>query len=379
MMGDQSARRNRRHPLSRDRKVDRMSSARTRSAAVSGIYLGDKIVAEMRASRLPFEPSQFEFWFVYKSGRNAAMNAAADAIKLKNGSLTGLDIERLHGTYLSPWRLADKPDSIAARMSAKLQELAGVLGSAIETAQTQRETFAAEAGELGIAAAATLHDVLGTVGRLAQSNKEGQARFAVIEARVDAVSREIGALRQQLSAVHTECTTDPTTALPNRASFDATLAKALAEAAETRQPLAVMLCDLDYFAAFNGNFGNYTGDQVLRSIGLLFKAHLRPSDMAARYDGDQFAAILPRLRASEAAACADKFRQMLMSHELVGHPNGAGRLTTSAGVADAIKGDTPEFLLRRAENGLKVAKREGRNRVVEMSPDGPIWDAERRA
>jgi len=89
--------------------------------------------------------------------------------------------------------------------------------------------------------------------------------------------------------------------------------------------------------------------------------------------------ILPRLRAGEAAAYADRFRQVLMKHELIPHPNGAGRITVSIGVADAIKGDTPESLLRRAQNGLQIAKREGRNRVVEMSPDGPIWSAERRA
>ena len=111
------------------------------------------------------------------------------------------------------------------------------------------------------------------------------------------------------------------------------------------------------------------GDQVLRSIGLLFKAHLRPDDMVARFDGDAVrrdpAAACAR---SEAVACAERFRQVLMAHELVPHPNGAGRVTVSIGVADAIKGDTPEFLLRRAANGLKVAKREGRNRVVEMTP-----------
>jgi diguanylate cyclase (GGDEF)-like protein len=117
---------------------------------------------------------------------------------------------------------------------------------------------------------------------------------------------------------------------------------------------------------------------VLRSIGLLFKAHLRASDFAARFDGDEFCAILPRLRSSEAAACAERFRQGLRAHELIPHPNGAGRVTVSIGVADAIEGDTPKFLLRRAQNGLAVAKREGRNRVVEMTPDGPIWEAERR-
>ena len=82
--------------------------------------------------------------------------------------------------------------------------------------------------------------------------------------------------------------------------------------------------------------------------------------------------------ASDAVEHAERFRQVLMANIFAEDQNGAGRITVSIGVADAIKGDTPDFLMRRAANGLKVAKREGRNRVVEMSPDGPIWDAERR-
>src|SRR5262249_11232557 len=155
--------------------------------------------------------------------------------------------------------------------------------------------------------------------------------------------------------VRVNCAEDPITALTSRAAFDTALANSIAATAESRQPLAVMLCDLDYFATFNENFGNDTGDEVLRSIGLLFKAHLHSEDTAARFGGDQFAAILPGLRLKEAAACADRFRQVLMRHELVAHPNGAGRLTTSVAVADTIKGDTTEFLLRRAQIGLQVA------------------------
>src|ERR1044072_8362022 len=176
-----------------------MSSARTRTSADHGVYLGDTVAAEMRDARLPFEPRQFEFWFAYKNGRNAALNAAANDIKNRNGALTGPDIDRLHDIYLSPWRMAEKPDAVAARISAKLAELAATLENAIGTAQAQRETFATETNELAVTTALTLHDVLGAIDPLGQSSRESQARFALLEARVDTIGREIGAGREQLA------------------------------------------------------------------------------------------------------------------------------------------------------------------------------------
>src|SRR5205085_10650598 len=153
--------------------------------------------------------------------------AAADDIKNRNGALSGADIERLHEIHLSPWRMGSHPDDVAAHMATKLQDLSAALEHALGTAKAQRETLAAETAELTIASALTLHDVLSAIDRLTCVTKESQSRFALLEARVDAVGREIGALRQQLSCVHADCATDPTTALPGRAAFDATVAKAL--------------------------------------------------------------------------------------------------------------------------------------------------------
>ena len=123
------------------------------------------------------------------------------------------------------WR--EPPETAAARLGAKLQDLAVTLESAIGSAQEQRETLAAETAELSVNGALTLQDVLGAIDRLTQSTKESQVRYALLEARIDAVTREIGALQQQLAAVAQECRADPTTALPTRATFEATLTKAL--------------------------------------------------------------------------------------------------------------------------------------------------------
>ena len=356
-----------------------MSPARPKPQPGKPVYLGETIVAEMRAARLPLEPRHFEFWFTYKNGRNPALNTAADAIKAANGALTADDIEFLYEAHLSPWRLGGNPDAIACRLLDHTQEVDVSLEGAIGSAQTLRRTLTSELSGLDSANAASLDAILAAIDRLTRSVRESQVRYGLLEARMNATTREVDVLKQQLAAVRTECVMDQTTALPNRAAFDHHLDMAIAEAADKRHPLSVILCDLDYFAAINENFGTYVGDQILGSIAMLFKAHVRPQDFVARFDGDEFAAILPQTRASDAKAVAGKFREAVMAHELVKHPNGAGRMTVSTGVADAIKGDTSDFLLRRVGNGLAVAKREGRNRVVEMTQEGPVWEAKRRA
>jgi diguanylate cyclase len=340
--------------------------------------LGDAILARLRASALPATPRDFEFWFAYESGRNPALNAATDAIRLKGG-LGAADVERLHAQHLSPWRTGEGAEAITATLTDELHGLAVTLDGAIGATRTQRETMIAETSDLSLTTALTMQRVLGAIDRLSQSTKDGQTRCALVEARMSAATREIAALKQQLATVRTACEADPVTSLVRRSTFDAALAKALDEAAASRQPLAVVLCDLDYFAAFNENFGATVADRVLRTAGMLLKMHAGTDDIVARFGGDEFAAIMPLRRAREAVECAERFRQVLMLHDLVKDENHAGRVTVSIGVADAIKGDTPAFLLRRAGNGLKVAKKEGRNRVVEMTPDGPTWMAERPA
>ena len=166
-----------------------MSSVRNKTGANQRIHVGDMIVEELRASRLSSEPRQFEFWFAYKTGRNAALAAAADEIKSKHGALTGSDIDRLHAKFLSPLRHAGEPDALATRLTDKLRDVAINLEGAIGTARAQRETLGAEAAQLGDADALTLQRILAAIDRLTEATKESQTRFSLLETRMDAATR----------------------------------------------------------------------------------------------------------------------------------------------------------------------------------------------
>jgi diguanylate cyclase len=299
----------------------------------------------------------------------------------RRGDISAEDIERLHEQFLSPWRLSSGRDAVSRRLSDQLVSLSATIDEALGSVSTERQALTAEARDLSISSAVTLQRAIQAVDRLMQSAKDSKVRHAMLEAKLDVARREIDAMRTQLDVVRVESQTDPTTGLLSRTRFDRALAKAADGAERERQKLALIVANLDYFADFNANFGRATADRVLRSVGQLLRMHLRPSDIVARLGGDDLAAILPDTSIEEAARVADQFRQVLMGNELVRSASGnlSGRVTVSIGAAAHIAGEASDRLLPRAKDGLAMAKKEGRNRVVVMTPDGPVWTASRVA
>src|SRR4051794_17705610 len=101
----------------RDRRTDSMSS----QTKAHHTELGDAIVARLRTSVLPATPRDFAFWFAYESGRDPALNAAVDAIRLKR-EVGSADVERLHDRHISPWRNSEGPDAITSTLAEELDD-----------------------------------------------------------------------------------------------------------------------------------------------------------------------------------------------------------------------------------------------------------------
>jgi len=139
-------------------------------------------------------------------------------------------------------------------------------------------------------------------------------------------------------------------------------------AARRSGSLALVMADVDHFKRLNDSFGHEAGDTVLEEIAAFIGAHIRSSDLACRYGGEEFLIILPDTELKAAQGFAEKMRQGVREIELQAAARALGPVTISLGVAAyPDQGQTTAALLRAADSALYRAKDQGRDRVVMAS------------
>lgn len=150
--------------------------------------------------------------------------------------------------------------------------------------------------------------------------------------------------------------TDSLTGVTNRRHFFELAEEEVEAAARRRQPLSVILLDLDHFKRINDTHGHQAGDEMLKGVAQVVRGHLRDADLFARYGGEEFIVLLPRTPAADAVATAEQIREDLSMRLGV---------TISSGIADLLPaGDTLDRLISRADKALYRAKDAGRNRSL---------------
>ena len=171
-----------------------------------------------------------------------------------------------------------------------------------------------------------------------------------------------------------EASHDPLTGLLNRrAFFD--LAQAHYQAqnsqdkvafdSDTFQNLAVLMFDIDYFKKINDRFGHPVGDKVLREVARRSQAQLREGDVLARYGGEEFIVLLRQANQASSRAVAERLRLAMQSQPV---RVGGKVIQIHISVGLALRRNKKEMLastIERADKNLYLAKREGRNRVVD--------------
>lgn len=171
---------------------------------------------------------------------------------------------------------------------------------------------------------------------------------------------------------------DPLTGLFNRTLFFAALDREMARSARSGRGFCLLMLDLDELKAINDRLGHHAGDAVLRAIAERIRTIVRRIDVAARYGGDEFVALLPETDPTGGWVLAEKIRLSIAALTI---PGMSSSPTVSVGVVSFPRdGTTVDALMIKADQAMYVSKRAGRNRVAgPMSEQGeavPVWQAE---
>jgi diguanylate cyclase len=156
---------------------------------------------------------------------------------------------------------------------------------------------------------------------------------------------------------------DYLTKVLNRRGMDEAFVREISRADRLKLPLCVSILDIDHFKRLNDTYGHETGDEVLVHLVSVVKEALRPTDVIARFGGEEFVIILPEAGLDEASMVMTRVQRHLTKKFFM-HDNKKVLITFSAGVALRAENEAPDAIIARADKALYQAKESGRNRVV---------------
>ena len=164
--------------------------------------------------------------------------------------------------------------------------------------------------------------------------------------------------------------TDPLTGLNNRRFLDHQLNLLMARHIKASQSgdntgLSLLMLDIDYFKKINDGYGHDAGDEVLKEFARRVALSVRAIDMACRFGGEEFVVLMPETEARDALNIAERVRSQVADEPFTLADGRRISVTVSVGVSTSQGlGDSPEALVKRADEAVYEAKQSGRNRVV---------------
>lgn len=182
------------------------------------------------------------------------------------------------------------------------------------------------------------------------------------DAMISAVNGHMDERRAVEGRLQKIAATDELTQAFNRSKFEEIIGKEMDRAARCKQPLSVIIFDIDRFKMVNDNFGHLTGDHVLRTLAGIVRDHIRDSDYLVRWGGEEFLVVSPETGIEKAMMVAERLRKVMGEHIF----EYMGPVTASFGVAEYREGESRDSFVLRADTAMYNAKRI-RNKVEQAA------------
>lgn len=199
-----------------------------------------------------------------------------------------------------------------------------------------------------------------------QRLQEAEETEQQLRDRLQSLEQETQTLQNRVAEVHHQALKDALTGLPNRMAYEERMAHEYAVWKRNKQPLVLLIWDVDNFKQINDSFGHQAGDKVLRVIGRTLSERPREMDFVGRYGGEEFVMLLVGAPLEDAVQVAEQIRESVERQGFHSSDNQPIAVTISCGISEFTADDEPSMVFQRADRALYQAKREGKNRCVVM-------------
>ena len=325
---------------------------------------GGKAMVQMGDLLVPATPNNYAIWYVYHSGRTPDLKRDIDNLIASKQAITPELTNEIYERYFGGVAEGEALRDTGQGLEAAISKLMGFLseagtgteeyGKALEQYSTQLvDTAGAEEARAIVTA------ILGETKNMAERQTNLRDELA-------ASTQEIETLREGIRDARREAMTDVLTGIANRKALNERLLESMDEAQETGAPMCALMLDIDFFKKFNDTYGHQLGDQVLRLVARTLTECIKGRDLAARYGGEEFVILLPLTSLDNAFKLADHIRETVAAKRIINRTTGEslGQITLSIGASIYRPGEDSEAIIKRADEALYAAKRNGRNLVL---------------
>jgi diguanylate cyclase len=208
-----------------------------------------------------------------------------------------------------------------------------------------------------------LKEVVGATRNMAQDTLTARDTLLGMQKKAIATEAEILKLHQELDRVSAQARHDPLTGALNRQGLEEAVTREVSKFKRMDSPLCVALLDIDNFKRINDTHGHDVGDTALAHLAEVARSVMRPQDSLARYGGEEFVILLPDTPLEKGIEAMTRLQRELTKRIFL---TGKDKvlITFSAGVAQLAPGESGTEAIKRADQGMYLAKRAGKNRVL---------------
>ncbi|MBS0387995.1 MAG: GGDEF domain-containing protein [Proteobacteria bacterium] len=318
-----------------------------------------------------YMPSTYALWYEYLTGVNPKLVAALDQ-RLKNEApLAQTEIEAFYSKFIDA-REASTLEAYQAGLGELLRRLGEIAASS--GAGTAEYARALAQCQQDLASISDAGGVQRIISSLVTSTNAVRESTQTLQKEVAATRDEMQQLRGQMGALQNLAQTDPLTRLRNRRGFEQAVADYALRSDGDLGGCSVLIADIDYFKRVNDSYGHLVGDQVIRALAQVLQNCIKGRDIAARWGGEEFIALLPETPGEGAVMLAEQLRVAFGKTRIKrgGKQDLNDTVTISIGVAQIASGEPLEQAVGRADSALYQAKNGGRNCVRVAPPAADV-------